>query len=59
MKAVMKEEDQYSAFTDLCCDIYNILREHSALLVRNIAQPDLRQSNLTYTMYLVRYHYSH
>ena len=33
MKAVMKEEEQYNAFTDLCCDIYNILREHSALLV--------------------------
>jgi hypothetical protein len=33
MKAVMKEEEQYSAFTDLCCDIYNILRENSALLV--------------------------
>lgn len=33
MKAVMKEEDQYVAFADLCCDIYNILREHSALLV--------------------------
>ena len=29
----MKEEDQYVAFADLCCDIYNILREHRALLV--------------------------
>jgi hypothetical protein len=33
MKAVMKEDDQYAAFVDLCCDIYNILREHSVLLV--------------------------
>lgn len=33
MKAVMKDEDQYAAFVDLCCDIYNILREHSVLLV--------------------------
>lgn len=32
MKAVMSP-DQYVAFTDLCCDIYNILREHSVLLV--------------------------
>lgn len=32
MKAVMSD-DQYEAFTDLCCDVYNILREHSMLLV--------------------------
>lgn len=31
MKAVMRP-DQYEMFTDLCCDIYNILREHAALL---------------------------
>jgi phosphatidylinositol kinase/protein kinase (PI-3 family) len=32
MKAVMRPE-QYEAFVDLCCDIYNILRENSNLLV--------------------------
>lgn len=32
MKAVMRD-DQYEAFLDLCCDIYNILRENSILLV--------------------------
>eukprot|EP01034_Spumella_vulgaris_P029242 gene29242-36259_t len=32
MKAVMRQ-DQYEAFIDLCCDVYNILREHSTLLV--------------------------
>jgi phosphatidylinositol-4-phosphate 3-kinase len=25
--------EQYDAFVDLCCDIYNVLREHAALLV--------------------------
>ncbi len=33
MKAVMQTETQYQAFVDLCCDVYNILREHSVLLV--------------------------
>lgn len=37
MKAVMCKDDeanvQYNAFVDLCCDIFNILREHSTLLV--------------------------
>ena len=33
MKAVMSSPEQYSAFVDLCCDIYNILRENSTLLV--------------------------
>ena len=33
MKAVMAGPDQYEAFVDLCCDVYNILREHSMLLV--------------------------
>lgn len=33
MKAVMSGEEAYEAFIDLCCDIYNILREHSVLLV--------------------------
>lgn len=32
MKAVMRE-DQYEAFVDLCCDIYNILRDNASLLV--------------------------
>ena len=32
MRAVMTTE-QYEAFTDLCCDIYNILRDNSQLLV--------------------------
>ena len=32
MKNVMKPE-QYSTFVDLCCDIFNILRKHSSLLV--------------------------
>jgi len=32
MKDVMTK-DQYVAFIDLCCDVYNILREHSILLV--------------------------
>ena len=32
MRAVMSDE-QYEAFTDLCCDIYNILRDNSMLLV--------------------------
>jgi phosphatidylinositol-4,5-bisphosphate 3-kinase len=31
MKLVMK--DQYESFVDLCCDVYNILRENSVLLV--------------------------
>jgi hypothetical protein len=33
MKAVMSGEGQYELFVDLCCDVYNILREHSVLLV--------------------------
>lgn len=33
MKAVIGGDQQYQAFVDLCCDIYNILREHSMLLV--------------------------
>lgn len=33
MKAVMSGPDQYESFVDLCCDVYNILREHSMLLV--------------------------
>ena len=33
MKAVMAAEGQYELFCDLCCDVYNILREHSVLLV--------------------------
>ncbi len=33
MKAVMSGENQYEAFVDLCCDVYNILREHAVLLV--------------------------
>lgn len=32
MKAVMSE-DQYEEFTNLCCDVYNILRENAMLLV--------------------------
>ena len=49
MKAVMKEEEQYSAFTDLCCDIYNILRENSALLVGTLTLTFLRTpTTLTY-----------
>ena len=32
MKNVMRL-DQYETFVDLCCDIYNILRRHSSLLV--------------------------
>jgi phosphatidylinositol-4,5-bisphosphate 3-kinase len=32
MRAVMTDS-QYSAFADLCCDIYNILRDNSMLLV--------------------------
>jgi phosphatidylinositol-4,5-bisphosphate 3-kinase len=32
MRAMMSDED-YEAFQVLCCDIYNILREHSMLLV--------------------------
>lgn len=32
MKNVMRP-DQYETFVDLCCDIYNILRRHSSLLV--------------------------
>ena len=32
MKAVMTD-DQYESFIELCCDIYNILRENAALLV--------------------------
>lgn len=32
MKAVMRDA-QYAAFQDLCCDVYNILREHAMLLV--------------------------
>ena len=26
-------KDQYAAFVDLCCDVYNILRENAVLLV--------------------------
>jgi phosphatidylinositol-4-phosphate 3-kinase len=33
MKAVMSEPGHFEAFVDLCCDIYNILRENSILLV--------------------------
>ncbi len=33
MKDVMRGEDQYESFIDLCCDVYNILREQSVLLV--------------------------
>ena len=33
MKDVMKGDDQYESFVDLCCDVYNILREQSMLLV--------------------------
>lgn len=32
MKAVMSEE-QYDTFLDLCCDIFNVLRENASLLV--------------------------
>ena len=32
MKAVMNAE-QFDAFVDLCCDVYNILRENATLLV--------------------------
>lgn len=32
MKAVMRPE-QYESFVDLCCDIYNVLRENAELLV--------------------------
>jgi Phosphatidylinositol 3- and 4-kinase/Phosphoinositide 3-kinase family, accessory domain (PIK domain) len=32
MKNVMRP-DQYGTFVELCCDIYNILRRHSSLLV--------------------------
>ena len=32
MKAIMSDE-QYTQFVELCCDAYNILRDHSALLV--------------------------
>lgn len=33
MKCVIGNEQQYQCFVDLCCDAYNILREHSMLLV--------------------------
>jgi phosphatidylinositol-4,5-bisphosphate 3-kinase len=33
MRAVMKGDEQYEAFVDLCCDVYNILRENATLLV--------------------------
>lgn len=33
MRAVMKSDEQYEAFVDLCCDVYNILRENATLLV--------------------------
>ena len=33
MRNVMKMPGQYESFLDLCCDVYNILREHSVLLV--------------------------
>lgn len=36
MKAVMRP-DQFDAFVDLCCDIYNILRDNSILLVSLIS----------------------
>ena len=32
MRAVM-DDAQYQTFVDLCCDIYNVLRENAALLV--------------------------
>ena len=32
MKAVM-DQKQYEIFIDLCCDIYNVLRENASLLV--------------------------
>ena len=32
MKSVMRA-DQYESFLDLCCDIYNVLRENASLLV--------------------------
>jgi phosphatidylinositol-4,5-bisphosphate 3-kinase len=37
MRSVMKRDDQYEAFVDLCCDVYNILREHAVLLVSLIS----------------------
>jgi len=33
MKDVMKADGNYEIFLDLCCDVYNILREQSMLLV--------------------------
>ncbi len=33
MKSVIGSDERYTAFVDLCCDAYNILREHSMLLV--------------------------
>lgn len=33
MKAVMRAPDQYNQFVDLCCDIYNILRDNTTLLM--------------------------
>lgn len=33
MRAVMNGDEQYEAFVDLCCDVYNILRENATLLV--------------------------
>ena len=36
MKAVMRP-DQFDAFVDLCCDIYNVLRDNSILLVSLIS----------------------
>ena len=33
MKAVMSLDEEYEMFQELCCEVYNILRRHSMLLV--------------------------
>jgi phosphatidylinositol-4,5-bisphosphate 3-kinase catalytic subunit alpha/beta/delta len=56
MKAVMRD-DQYEQFVDLCCDIYNILRDNSTLLVSLVSLaipcnlPELQQEEDVLWMY--------
>ena len=56
MKAVMSDS-QYDSFVELCCDIYNVLRENSSLLIALVSLaipcelPELREEKDVQWMY--------
>ena len=57
MKAVMRVPEQYDQFVDLCCDIYNILRDNSTLLLSLVSLaipcslPELQEESDVLWMY--------